>query len=739
MVRALSFWFLGFLSLSSAAHAQCDHDDADGADVAVVFSGGGALSSIQIGALKVVEEAGVPIHCVLGTSMGATVAGLYASGYSSHELEDIFTTAPWPELFAGAIPYRDQPYLQKEREAEYLSEYVAGISDEGVVLPGGFRSMQSLLSFYRSLTTHIPTNIDFDTLPTPYRSVTMDLSTGEAVALSEGDLVQAILASMAVPGVFPPRKYQGRTYVDGGMASQLPIRAARDMGADIVIAIDTTVEPGEVGDNISLAGTTQQIVQIAVWNNWQQDVKLLGDDDVLIRPDLQELTASTFQFVERGIEIGYQDAVKARPELERIRQLAAPSKRRSRPTEIEQDREQNLVINNTSPLSDELIRDRFSYEGLDAADLDTNSRRISDLSSFGGLGEVDIASDGENAVLTAKPRPLGRNLVQVGFNTANDFQGESSYELLLRLSRRPIRPWGGELSLDLELGTDVGIIGRWYQPFGTAGRYFFEPQLAFQGDDRSLDLDQDRIGEFFVESAEVRLRVGRELGDWGVIGLIGNLNTYRLETKVSVFGDLNPFTGRVVGELDTVTGNEAAAGIAFAYDTLDRLDFPRRGGRGTFLYEEIFDLDTDRTSTEIDALVSQAFAFGQNQVLLTGRYGDIGAESGTAIDNFELGGFRQLTSRPQDTIPAYGYSFGSIEASRLLNPSAAVVNVPLYAGFIAEYAASEFDFIGIDFDDEYYSIGGYLSTLTPIGPIFLGAAFGDEETRAVFLQVGRPF
>ena len=238
---------LGAVLASAPAVLACDFDDIDGPDVALVLSGGGALTSTQVGVMQIMEEIGVPVHCVLGTSMGSVTGAMYVAGYSPEEIAGIYRDRPWGEIFRGRVSRNDQAFRQKEGYDDYFSDSFAGIGADGLKLPGGLSSMNGLQATFRDILDHIPNESDFTSdLRVPYRSVAMNLSTGEAVAFEDGDLVQTILASMAVPGVFAPRQIDGEFYVDGGMAAQLPVQFAKEMGADIIIAIDTTFEPARL-------------------------------------------------------------------------------------------------------------------------------------------------------------------------------------------------------------------------------------------------------------------------------------------------------------------------------------------------------------------------------------------------------------------------------------------------------------------------------------------------------------
>lgn len=714
----------------SATAIGCDFEDSDGPDVALVLSGGGALASTQIGVLKVIEELDVPIHCVVGTSMGAVVGGLYASGYSATEIEDIFIYSDWAEIFSGRPPREDQSYLQSERSADYLTGALMGLGDDGIRLPGGFRSMRGLRRHFRALTFHVPLDADFDDLAVPYRAVVTDFASGDAVALSSGDLVQAMLASMAVPGAFQPREIDEILYVDGGMAAQLPVRMAQTMGADIIIAIDTTVEPPAPSSSPSLAETMQQLIRVSVWRNRQEDVARLDGDDLLLTPSLEGLSTTAFERAPQGVATGEAEARRHLHRLRAIAAQAAPSRAqvlaRTHPAQLA-DAEVR-VVNNTT-LDDELLSARANVLPALENDEAVLNRRLNALTAFGALGEADLAQDQDGLVLMVDERDIGRSQLEGGIRLSNTFEGDSTFSVLARYSRRPFSHRGGDFSLSVELGTTNGLEAVLQQPFGEAGRYFYEPSLFYEGEETPLNFGDLRLGEFWDQKAGARLRFGRELGDWGVLYGGGEIRRGRTEVKVAVLPEIVPVVYTLAG-----------FGGGVRVDTLDHTSWPTRGMALSGEAFQLFSLGDEGSDTiQLEASAVRAFEVGDRHVLASLSSGTVQNKNDDPIDLISLGGFRSLSAYAQNAIPTNAYVYGSIEAYERLDQAGALFNVPVYVGVLLEAAHLELDFLGDGVSGASYSGGVYLGLDTVVGPVILGGAIGEEGAGGVFLHVGSSF
>lgn len=207
--------------------------------IALVLSGGGARGAAHVGVLKVLEREHVPIDCIVGASFGAVVGGLYAIGYSASEIEQIMRHQEWDKLFSDK-PDRKLAPLTERKNSRYQGQLsFRGLSPE---LPTGLYGGQRLTEVFDSYTTErmLAADYDFDRLPIPFRAVATNLLDGKAYVFKEGRMTEALRASIALPLIFTPVDKDGMLLVDGGLVDNLPTDIAREMGANIIIAVDVS-------------------------------------------------------------------------------------------------------------------------------------------------------------------------------------------------------------------------------------------------------------------------------------------------------------------------------------------------------------------------------------------------------------------------------------------------------------------------------------------------------------------
>src|ERR1700723_4286678 len=278
--------------------------------ICLVLSGGGARGMAHIGVLKVLEELKVPIDCIAGTSMGAVVGGLYASGMSAAQIDTTMRWVDWQEAFRDLPPRRDLAFRRKQDDRNFLVDLPLGLKHGKILLPKGFIQGQKLQETLRQLTLPFSNSTDFDRLPTPFRAVSTDLETGDAVLLDKGDLSIAMRASISAPGVFAPVDYEGRLLVDGGLADNLPIDVARAMNADILIVSDVSFPLHDRAQLDSALSISNQMLAILLRKDSDRQKSTLGPKDVLIEPNLGLTPATDFTAAVSVISRG-EDAARA--------------------------------------------------------------------------------------------------------------------------------------------------------------------------------------------------------------------------------------------------------------------------------------------------------------------------------------------------------------------------------------------------------------------------------------------
>ncbi len=283
--------------------------------VGLCLSGGGAKGLAHIGLLKVIDSAGIKVDYITGTSMGAVLGGMYAIGYSGNDIEKIARDANWRLLLSNDVPMTEINVEEKDEFDRYLAELPMKGLKPG--LPLGAIEGQELNKMLGDLTFPVHQISHFDSLPIPFRCIGADILTGEAVVLSKGYLPTAMRASMAIPSVFTPVKWQGHLLVDGGLVRNFPVTDLKEMGADIVIGGYTG---GRLFTEEELTSPIKLLYQSASFNRvadseMQKSLcDLLADYDV----QLQEYSAASFSKIDSIIDIGYRIALQLLPDLKRL-------------------------------------------------------------------------------------------------------------------------------------------------------------------------------------------------------------------------------------------------------------------------------------------------------------------------------------------------------------------------------------------------------------------------------------
>jgi len=407
--------------------------------IGLVLSGGGARGLAHVGVLKVLEELRVPVSCVTGTSMGAIVGGAYAAGSTAAGLEEFVRKADWDDVFRDRPPRAEISTRRKIDEYKTLFAPEYGVTKQGVVLPKGVIAGVAIHSFFRQITQQAVEIGDFDKLPIPYRAVAADIETGEAVVLSHGSLARAMRASMSVPGALAPVEIDGRLLVDGGIANNLPITEARKLCGDVIIAVNIST-PALKREEISSALTVGgQLINFLGKVNVERQLASLTPRDVLIAPELGDISAASFERADDAMRIGEQAA----------RALAASLSRYSLPPE-QYAALRKRQISERKPIG---VVDEIRFEGLQRTNPEvlrsvleskpgeplTEEKVSGDLRRIYGRGDFEsvdyyIQSESGRRVMVIQPREKewGPDYLRFGLGIATDFQGENFFNILVQ-------------------------------------------------------------------------------------------------------------------------------------------------------------------------------------------------------------------------------------------------------------------------------------------------------------------
>jgi NTE family protein len=412
--------------------------------VGVVLSGGGAKGLAHIGVLKVLEEAGVEISYIGGTSMGAIVGGLYAAGYSATELDSIFKALDADALLRDYTPRGSKNFFEKRNDELYALSLP--FKNFRIGFPTALSKGLYNYTTVNRLTDHVRHIRDFDSLPIPFVCIATDIETGEEVVLRRGVLPDAILASGAFPSLYAPVEINGRLLIDGGVTNNYPIEEVQQMGADIIIGVDVQ-DPLKTRDQIK--GATGVLIQI---NNYQMIKKMEGKrklTDIYIKPDISGFTVVSF---EDGIEIIKKGEEAGRKILDTLRALGVghPIVKERVPVQDTIDVEQ-IKITGLTNYTRSYVIGKLSFKPGGKITYDTFNNGISNLNAtqnFTGISYCfDKGNRGEILNLKLTENPIDRYL-KFGLH----YDGLYKSAILVNLTQKNLIRRNDVASVDVILG-----------------------------------------------------------------------------------------------------------------------------------------------------------------------------------------------------------------------------------------------------------------------------------------------
>jgi NTE family protein len=453
--------------------------------IALALSGGSALGLAHIGVLQYFEEHRIPIDYLAGTSMGGLIGGFYASGLSAAEIETIAKQADWGDLINANPRFLDQPIVEKQ----YWNKPSGTLTlrfGRHFALPSGISSGEALYLLFSRYTAAYANLTTFDELPIPFRCVATDLVSADAVVMDRGSLPKALRATMALPGIFAPVEYDGRVLVDGGLVENLPVEAARDTGANFVIAVMLeNKRPGTLQFR-SLSGVLHQTISIPIIQNERRSAALAN---IVIRVQTGNLTGIDFEDSALLIQRGYEAAQAKAAELSRLALSPAQwehylADRRKR---IRRLPKYGPLVAVDSPqptiqrsAEHELFR-RFGNKPLQRQDLEYEIAGITAATGLPGAYYDWRGQPGVPAGYRVELLPRLSRLIAVRPELIAEFSPDEPIRPALGLGATvlPSATYKSRYVADLNLGYDPGIRTEYFYVFDGRG-YFVSPGVSVQ-------------------------------------------------------------------------------------------------------------------------------------------------------------------------------------------------------------------------------------------------------------------
>ncbi|MFV1998537.1 MAG: patatin-like phospholipase family protein, partial [Acidiferrobacterales bacterium] len=743
MRRALTPKFHGFIILSvvltimagtvSAATDQCLRAEVNNRKkIGLVLGGGGARGFAHIGVIRKLEEMHIPYDYIAGTSMGSIIGGLLAVGMESEELASVVREADWDMLFKDKTIREDIPFRRKADDDLGLFGPKLGIGKDSSLLPKGVVSGQKIVFMFESITSQRMQASDFDQLAIPFRAITTDIVSGNMVVIGDGELSMAMRASMSVPAVFDPVRRDGALLVDGGLVRNLPVDVARDMGADVVIAIDVgTKLVGEEELTNALAIVYQMSGLLTVANTNIQIESLL-ENDVLISPEMGDIiTSADFGKLDEAIPLGYAAAEKVQDKLQ---QFSLPeAEYRAWRQQVNRcvngpPQVQFVHLDNESRFSDKVILELITIRPGNTLDL---AQLEHDLQQIYGLGFIRqaryniVEQDGQQGIeITVFQDERGQQFIETGLDLSTSGRG-AIFNIRAGYLNTGLDDRGAELRTIVQFGESPGILADYYKPLDDGLKYSFRPSLAiFSRPLLIFDRNGDALAEIELDEIGAAITLGREF-----------------DRHAALFAG---FT-RYAGKMDITVGNPelvpfsfdgAEAFLELRYDRLDDRYLPTQGFFSTLKYtRSVESLGADTSFDQLEFTFYGSNTFGLHNFIWGGQFNTSLSHDVPIYAWYSGGGFLNMSGFEPNSLVAPHY--GQILAGYRYQVAKSGF-LPGYAGMTLEYGNATLKRSEV-FSDGLVNGSFYLAYNSPLGPIYLGIGWSEERNPVYFLRLGSVF
>jgi NTE family protein len=697
--------------------------------IGLALSGGGARGFAHIGVLEWFEEHRIPVDYIAGTSMGGLVGGLYATGKSPFEIRQLVKNLDWDVLLRGSPAFQQLSYRRKEDSLFIPGAIPLGLKN-GARLPSGLSAGMEIGLEFDSLTLPYDNIGEFRKLPIPFSCVATDLVAAEAVVLDSGSLARSLRATMSIPGIFTPVEINGKVLADGGILNNVPTDVVKDMGAEIVIAVDIGTPLGDKDSLNNLFGVLSQASSVATMENVRRNLRLAH---LLISPDLEKYSLLDFRAHEEIANLGYKGAANRGLLLEKFalgesewkEHLAARKARVLTEIPITQAVQIDGVASEATQSITENLTDLEGHQ-IDPHEIATRLRKVWGTGRFETLDYSWARENGKEVLhIHAEEKKNGPPFLDIGLTVNNSATDDAQVNLLGRLTFLDVGRANAEWRTDFSLGSQMRLATEYFRPLGEHG-FFVAPNASYDQSQENLFSGGKKVAEYrgrtalagvdlgWSLSARSQVRLGYSLGRQSARRVVGS----------SVFPDVN--------------GTRSVITLGWNYFGQDSAQFPTKGLLVRSSANWFFKSPGATAGfPQAESRAIYAHPLDEKNILLfSGSAGTTFGREAPTIQKFSLGGLFRLGGYGRGELRANHYLLGEVGYLRRIYRLPAFLGGSIFAGGWYD-GGSAFD----RFDLARYQMSGTGGLLveTRLGPIFIGGSWGEGGRGKFYFSLGRVF
>lgn len=739
MIRLLAF----ALTISFACSATTA--ELDRPKIGLALGGGGAKGSAHIGVIRALEEMNIPVDYVAGTSMGAYVAGMYAMGLSSDEIEERMFSTDWMSGYSDKIERSELSYRNKKIRDEFQIETDLGFNGKEVKLPSGYIQGETMAMLLRQSTQNLPNFSNFDDMPIPLRTVALDLGAMKPYVFRQGNLVTAMQASMSVPGALKPIEHDGKLLADGGIVNNLPVDVLKEMGADIVIAVDIGSDLNKQSELTSYLAIAGQLITHMTNSSTRNQIAKMTERDILIKPEVSHIGTGSFDQVQDGLPIGYETATAMRAQLAHLslnsqdysdHQKFVLAKRSGLP-DGDIFIADKVEIVSDAKLDNHIIKTALGVEagvGYSREELETNVQRLYAQDLYERVDyEFEQRGDDNVLVVYVKEKSWGPGFIDMKLSIEESLDGETDFALGAAYTLTDINSLGAEWRSEATFGTNTHINTEFYTPLDINQNFFWNIGAGYIQQQRNFYLGD------LADGGDIDF-LQTEYSTYGAVTELGwNIRPWAIAAigYEAVAGNID-----VVG-FDSETDFDSQGSFArIGFDTLDNVYFPTTGHAVEIKVSALAEDDSFSTDNSNVANIEWlgAHHWGDHSFALNLEAGGTNSNLQLPTVVQDLGGYRNLSGFNKNEISGRYKAYGSILYNyRLAKNDFGAFKFPVYLGLSLETGNVWNDHDDIELSDTIDSGSVSIGVDSNIGPVIL--AYGRTSTgeQSVYFFLGSPF